>query len=130
MLFTSYAALRAVYERLRRLDYPFPLFKTNKGGGQAIIDFKKSDNAVLFGCGPLWEGMNFEATGSHLIITKLPFLIPDPITEYKRAELGSDGEYRRQILLPQMLLKLKQGHGRAIRTESEHSGDLQFLIAV
>lgn len=120
VLFTSYAALRAVYERLRRLDYPFPLFKTNKGGGQAIIDFKKSDNAVLFGCGPLWEGMNFEGDRlSHLIITKLPFLIPDPITEYKRAELGSDGEYRRQILLPQMLLKLKQGHGRAIRTESD-----------
>jgi len=120
VLFTSYAALRMVYERLRRIDYPFPLFKTNKGGGQAILDFKKNDNAVLLGCGPLWEGMNFEGDRlSHLIMTKLPFLIPDPITEYKRAELGSDDEYRRQILIPQMLLKLKQGHGRAIRTESD-----------
>jgi len=118
VLFTSYTAMRAVYERLRNKDYPFPIFKTNKGSGQAIIDFRKNDNAVLLGCGPLWEGMNFEGDRlSHLIMTKLPFLIPDPITEHRRAELGSDGEYRRQILIPQMLLKLKQGHGRAIRTE-------------
>lgn len=120
VLFTAYTVMRAVYERLRRLDYPFPIFKTNKGGGQAIADFRKCDNAVLFGCGPLWEGVNFEGDRlSHLIVTKLPFIIPDPITEYRRAELGSDAEYRRQILLPQMLLKLKQGHGRAIRTETD-----------
>jgi len=120
VLFTSYTAMRAVHERLRKKGYSFPIFKTNKGSGQAIIDFKKNDNAVLLGCGPLWEGMNFEGDRlSHLIMTKLPFLIPDPITEYRRAELGSDDEYRRQILLPQMLLKLKQGHGRAIRTETD-----------
>ena len=64
--------------------------------------------------------MNFEGDRlSHLIITKLPFLIPDPITEYKRAELGSDHENRRPILNPQKRMKLKQGHGRAIRTESD-----------
>ena len=120
VLFTAYSALRAVYERLRKKDYPFPLFKASKGNGQAINDFRKNGNAVLFGCGPLWEGVNFEGDRlSQLIITKLPFLIPDPIIEYKRAELGSDDEYRRQILIPQMLLKLKQGHGRAIRTESD-----------
>jgi ATP-dependent DNA helicase DinG len=118
VLFTSYGAMRAVWAALRKKEYPFVLLKTNKGSGQAIADFKQSGNAVLFGCGPLWEGMNFEGDRlSHLIITKLPFLIPDPITEHKRTELGSDAEYRKQILIPQMLLKLKQGHGRAIRTE-------------
>lgn len=120
VLFTSYAAMRAVWAALRKKEYPFPIFKTSKGGGQAINGFRDNDNAVLFGCGPLWEGMNFEGDRlSHLIITKLPFLIPDPITEYRRSELGNEDEYRRQILIPQMLLKLKQGHGRAIRTESD-----------
>jgi ATP-dependent DNA helicase DinG len=120
VLFTSYRAMRAVYELLRKRDYPFPLFKTNKGGGQAIIDFRKCDNAVLLGCGPLWEGINFEGDKlSHLIITKLPFLIPDPITEYKRSQMESEDEYRREILIPQMLLKLKQGHGRAIRADTD-----------
>jgi ATP-dependent DNA helicase DinG len=120
VLFTSYRAMRTVYELLRKRDYPFPLFKTNKGGGRAIIDFKKSDNAVLLGCGALWEGMNFEGDKlSHLIITKLPFLIPGPITEYKRSQMESEDEYRQEILIPQMLLKLKQGHGRAIRTDTD-----------
>lgn len=120
VLFTSYRAMRTVYELLRKREYPFQLFKTNKGGGQAITDFRNSDNAVLFGCGPLWEGMNFEGDKlSHLIITKLPFLIPDPITEYKRSQMESEDEYRQNILIPQMLLKLKQGHGRAIRTDTD-----------
>ena len=117
VLFTSYTAMRAVYEILRKKEYHFPIFKTNKGNGHAITSFKNSKNAVLLGCGSLWEGMNFEGDMlSHLIITKLPFLIPGPITEYKRSELNSDDAYKKQILIPQMLLKLKQGHGRAIRT--------------
>ena len=120
VLFTSYTAMRAVYELLRKREYPFSIFKTSKGNGHALSQFKKSKNAVLFGCGAMWEGMNFEGDIlSHLIITKLPFLIPDPITEHKRIELNNDDEYRQQILLPQMLLKLKQGHGRAIRTNSD-----------
>ena len=117
VLFTSYSIMRAVYEMLRMKKYHFPIFKTNKSGGYAVIQFRESKNAILFGCGSLWEGINFKGDMlSHLIITKLPFLIPDPITEYKRLELGSDVAYRQKMLIPQMLLKLKQGHGRAIRT--------------
>lgn len=120
ILFTSYEPMRKVHMILKSHNYQFPLFAQKKNNNRAIIDFKNSKNAVLLGCGSLWEGMNFQGDMlSHLIITKLPFLIPDPITEHKRSEMSGDDEYRQQILLPQMLLKLKQGHGRAIRTDTD-----------
>ncbi len=120
VLFTSYEAMKAVYEILRKRRNSFPILKTAKGSGYAISEFKSLDNAVLFGCGAMWEGMNFEGDMlSHLIITKLPFLIPDPITEYRKSEMKNLEEYKQKILIPQMLLKLKQGHGRAIRTSTD-----------
>ena len=96
------------------------VFSPARASNRAIVDFKNTKNAVLLGCGNLWEGMNFQGDMlSHLIITKLPFLIPDPITEHKQSEMSGAEEYRQQVLLPQMLLKLKQGHGRAIRTDTD-----------
>lgn len=112
--------MRIVFEQLKGKNYPFPIYKTGKGNSRFIARFKENKNAVLFGCGAMWEGMNFEGDMlSHLIITKLPFLIPGPIIEHRRLEIGTDELYRDEILIPQMLLKLKQGHGRAIRTDMD-----------
>jgi ATP-dependent DNA helicase DinG len=54
-----------------------------------------------------------------LIIVKLPFAIPDKINEYERSLYADFNEYKRKSLIPDMLLKLKQGFGRLIRAVSD-----------
>jgi ATP-dependent DNA helicase DinG len=54
-----------------------------------------------------------------LIIVKLPFAVPDPIGEYEQTLYQDMDEYKREVVVPEMLIKLKQGFGRLIRTESD-----------
>jgi ATP-dependent DNA helicase DinG len=55
-----------------------------------------------------------------LIIVKLPFQAPDPIGEYERTLYKGMGEYKERVIVPEMLIKLKQGFGRLIRTETDN----------
>jgi ATP-dependent DNA helicase DinG len=52
-----------------------------------------------------------------LIIVKLPFAVPDPIGDYERSLCGSMEIYKARCIVPDMLVKLKQGDGRGIRCE-------------
>ena len=54
----------------------------NRGRNTAIDEFKNSQNAVLFATGSMWEGVNIPGDVLfHLIIVKLPFPIPYPISD-------------------------------------------------
>ena len=78
------------------------------------------ENAVLFAAGSCWEGVDFPGDMvSSLIIVKLPFSVPDPISEAEKENYGTLREYIRAIALPDMQKKLRQGFGRAIRTEQD-----------
>ena len=46
---------------------------------------------------------------------KLPFPTIDPITKYKISKLNSTEE----VIVPEMIIKLKQGVGRLIRTTQD-----------
>jgi ATP-dependent DNA helicase DinG len=50
---------------------------------------------------------------------KLPFLVPDPITENLKKQFDTEEDFKREILIPKMLTKLKQGYGRAIRSHTD-----------
>lgn len=56
---------------------------------------------------------------STLIIVKLPFAVPDPISEYEQTLYGSLREYLDSVNTPNMLIKLKQYAGRLIRSEND-----------
>ena len=58
-------------------------------------------------------------TLSMLIIAKLPFAQPDRISEYEQNLYPSFHEYLDKVIIPEMLVKLKQGFGRLIRTMSD-----------
>jgi ATP-dependent DNA helicase DinG len=118
VLFTSYSAMGQVYANLNRRGLPFPLFRLERGGVQAIDRFKKSGNGVLLASGALWEGIDIPGdTLSLLIIVKLPFAAPDPIGDYEKSLCGGMEKYKRLCVIPDMLVKDKQGFGRALRTE-------------
>ncbi len=120
VLFTSYSAMGQVYAMLKARSLPFPFFQMGKRDTAALERFKVSGNGILFASGALWEGIDIPGdTLSLLIIVKLPFAAPDPIGEYEKGLYGSMDAYKAQALVPDMLVKLKQGFGRLIRTETD-----------
>ena len=119
VLFTSYDQMGHVYERLEgRL--PVPLFKAPRGGQWFVEQFKRCDNAVLLAGGPCWEGIDFPGDRvSLLVIVRLPFPVPDPVREARRQQYPDLHSYIQTEIVPEMQQKLRQGFGRAIRTETD-----------
>lgn len=118
-LFTSYTMMGSVYRELKG-KVSVPILRVWKDSQRVIREFKEQENAVLFAAGSCWEGMDFPGDMvSSLIIVRLPFPVPDPVREAERERYQSLQEYIRQIVVPDMQLKLRQGFGRAIRTETD-----------
>lgn len=112
ILFTSKADMECVFKRLQHLERNILIQRGNSGQQKLVNEFKQDPSSVLLGTG-LWEGISIEgSTLSHVIIFKLPFPIPDPVIDYK-CECSNDK--MDEVLVPEMILKLKQGVGRLIR---------------
>ena len=119
VLFTSYSLMGNVCKLIRG-SLPFPVIEVWRHAPEAIQRFKKQENAVLFAAGSCWEGMDFPGDMvSSLIIVKLPFAVPDPVSEAEKEEYESLGKYIEESVVPDMQKKLRQGFGRAIRTETD-----------
>lgn len=119
VLFTSYTLMGSVYQILRD-GIPFPMIEIWRHSQEEILRFKTMENAVLFAAGSCWEGVDFPGDMvSSLIIVKLPFAVPDPISEAEKETYESLEDYIQAIIVPDMQKKLRQGFGRAIRTETD-----------
>lgn len=120
VLFTSYNAMGQVFSILRGRGLPFPMFQMGRRDTTALEKFKASGNGILSASGALWEGIDIPGDAlSMLIIVKLPFAVPDPIGDYERTLYPGMDAYKNEALVPDMLVKLKQGFGRLIRTEGD-----------
>ena len=85
-----------------------------------LREFRNHPGAVLLATGSAWEGMDFPGDQvSILIIPRLPFGIPDELGERRKKEYNSLTDYIRSEVVPEMQIKLRQGFGRAIRTETD-----------
>ena len=119
VLFTSYTMMGSVYRELKG-TVTVPILCVWKDSQRVIREFKEQKNAALFAAGSCWEGMDFPGDMvSSLIMVRLPFPVPDPVREAERERYQSLQEYIQQIVVPDMQLKLRQGFGRAIRTETD-----------
>ena len=56
---------------------------------------------------------------SLLVIPKLPFAFPDELREKQKEQYDSLHDFIQAIIIPEMQIKLRQGFGRAIRTETD-----------
>nr|WP_110820963.1 ATP-dependent DNA helicase [Paenibacillus illinoisensis] len=119
VLFSAKEDLKLVIENLSKIKVNWQIIVQKEGSSQdsAITEFKES-NGVLFGTGIFWEGINISGSDlSQVIIVRLPFPVPsDPITEHK---INNSKDPMNEIFLPEMLIKLRQGTGRLIRTETD-----------
>lgn len=120
VLFTSYHTLRSVYDILATKNLPYPLIQMTRTNKNAIDEFKRSGNGVLFASGTMWEGVNCVGDIlSSVIIVKLPFPLRTELLEQKKKECDSVPEFVQRYAVPQMVIKLRQGAGRLIRSETD-----------
>ena len=120
VLFTSYFAMSAVKERLQAAALPFPVFTMGKRPALTLAAFRAAPGSILLATGAAWEGLDFAGDGvSLLIIPRLPFAYPDAVKEKEREDYPNLREFLRSVVVPEMQIKLRQGFGRAIRTETD-----------
>jgi ATP-dependent DNA helicase DinG len=88
-----------------------------------ILNIFKSDiNSVLFGLDSFWLGVDVPGEAlSNLIITRLPFFVPEHPLIQARLEYIDEtgGNSFMNYLLPEAILKFKQGFGRLIRNKED-----------
>jgi len=126
VLFTNAKMLRRTFDGLaNKLERDeIKLFSQGSGmpNNKLLNEFRDNHNSVLLGVDSFWMGVDVPgASLRNVIITKLPFEVPDdPITEAKIEliqERGANPFY--EFSLPNAVLKFKQGVGRLIRNNTD-----------
>ncbi len=128
-LFTSYALMHQLHERLLG-ELEFPMLLQGSAPKNALLEeFRMTPNAVLFATSSFWQGVDVQGEQlSCVIIDKLPFAVPnDPVVAARIKTIDEDGgnaffEYQ----VPSAVISLKQGFGRLIR--SLHDRGLLCLL--
>lgn len=120
ILFTSYYALNAVYLALRDRLIDYNVIRMNSGDKTAIHDFQNAKNGVLFASGSMWEGVDCAGDClSSVIIVRLPFPRRSIQMQRKKEQCDNHREFIDNHCVPSMIIKLRQGVGRLIRTETD-----------
>jgi ATP-dependent DNA helicase DinG len=119
VLFTSYAQMRDVHDRLLgELEYPM-LLQGTAPKTALLEEFRTTPNCVLFATSSFWQGVDVQGEQlSCVIIDRLPFAVPtDPVVKARVDAISDDGGnafYDYQV--PSAVITLKQGFGRLIRS--------------
>src|SRR3984893_737321 len=126
VLFTSYRDMQQVAREMQKFFAEQGMNLLLQGGGaprtKLLEQFKSTPRSVLFGTDSFWSGVDVPGEAlSNVIITRLPFAVPDtPLIEAK-LELVQErgGDAFTEYSLPEAILKLRQGVGRLIRTKTD-----------
>jgi ATP-dependent DNA helicase DinG len=113
-----YTARKRAAEAAKRLKAwgRFPILHQARPTAELLDRFRAEGPSVLLGTA-YWEGIDVPGDPlSCVVVVKLPFPPSDPVLEAERERAVARGEDPFEaVLLPQMLLKLRQGTGRLIR---------------
>jgi len=129
VLFTSYAQMKDIYQRLLG-EMEFPMLLQGDAPKSALLEeFRLTPNAVLFATSSFWQGVDVQGEQlSCVIIDRLPFAVPtDPVVAARVKAIDAEGGNAFfQYQVPSAVITLKQGFGRLIR--SLHDRGLLVLL--
>ena len=122
VLFTSYQQMRDLYERVHK-RVPYEMFLQGTAPKTLLLDrFRRTPHAVLFATSSFWQGVDVQGEQlSAVIVDRLPFAVPsDPVVAARIRMINEDGgnaftDYQ----IPDAILRLKQGFGRLLRSQSD-----------
>ena len=128
ILFTSYSQLNLFYDRmspvLRSLGYS--CLKQGMENRHVLLRrFKNDRTSILFATSSFWEGVDVPGDALRLLVlAKLPFRVPtDPLLQARVEMLDRMGaDSFTDYVVPQAVIKFKQGFGRLIRTRDDVGG--------
>lgn len=119
VLFTAKSDMKAVHERLMKKEKPYQILLQEDGMDAENLKetFKEDETSCLLATGAFWEGIDIKGKAlENVIIAKLPFPTVDPIIQEKASRYSNGFD---EVYLKEMLLKLKQGTGRLIRSKDD-----------
>jgi ATP-dependent DNA helicase DinG len=126
VLFTSYKLMQEVAGRMQPFfdELGLKLFVQGTGTPRSTMleKFKDDTDSVLFGTDSFWQGVDVPGEAlSNVIITRLPFAVPDhPLIEARLEVIEArGGNSFGEFSLPEAILKFRQGVGRLIRTKTD-----------
>ena len=127
LLFSSRRMLDEVYRRianhlLKDLSLPVLSQTSDVSRPELLRSFREREGAVLFGLKSFWEGVDIAGEAlSLVVIDKLPFGQPDDPVHAAKVELmkANNENWFGGYVLSQVVLNLKQGVGRLLRTPED-----------
>ncbi|MBI3658977.1 ATP-dependent DNA helicase, partial [Candidatus Acetothermia bacterium] len=131
VLFTNARVMESVHQALvLTLGSNYLLLRQGQEPRQKLLEkFKADGNALLLGLDSFWEGIDVPGQALRtLIITRLPFEVPDdPVNEARVEKIEQEGKNAfTDYMLPRAALRLKQGFGRLIRSKQD-VGEVHLL---